>query len=324
MFNKLLAAKKSLLACSFLCFNFIICIGEQANIQENYLRCEMLVNPLDISNQDPRLTREINSNVRNIYQKNYHVLVASSVENLNSHIGDLIIRDLFDAKEIVTGKSVEPLIADCCLLDLQFATGCDTEGRSQGFFFAAKGGHNGESHNHNDVGNFILYYNGLSVLVEVGVRAYSKETFSSKRYTIWTMQSCYYNLPVINGVEQQDGRKLTSRNLTFASTNNAVNFSLDNAGAYPESAMVDTGKRSCILNFMTACKVTIDKPGVVRLDSDGFVLEMTYSPFVLEAQAEPVSLTDGRLKSSLGNCLSRIAMGFSGNKQTGDNRIMIK
>ncbi|MCG8499689.1 MAG: heparinase II/III-family protein, partial [Firmicutes bacterium] len=68
------------------------------------------------------------------------------------------------------------------------------DGCKQGFFFAAKGGYNDKSHNHNDVGNFVLYYNGYPVFIDVGVGTYTAKTFSNKRYEIWTMQSEYHNL----------------------------------------------------------------------------------------------------------------------------------
>ena len=40
-----------------------------------------------------------------------------------------------------------------------------------------------------------------------GVGTYTRQTFSSERYTIWTMQSNYHNLPMINGVPQKYGPK---------------------------------------------------------------------------------------------------------------------
>ena len=40
---------------------------------------------------------------------------------------------------------------------------------TKGTILALKGGHNAESHNHNDVGNFIVYRNGKPVLIDVGV-----------------------------------------------------------------------------------------------------------------------------------------------------------
>ena len=54
-----------------------------------------------------------------------------------------------------------------------------------------KGGHNDESHNHNDVGSFVVYHNGKPILVDPGVGEYTSKTFSKERYTIWTMHSDY-------------------------------------------------------------------------------------------------------------------------------------
>lgn len=79
--------------------------------------------------------------------------------------------------------------------------------RREHFCVAAKGGHNAENHNHNDCGNVIVYADGLPILIDAGVGAYTKDTFSDRRYTIWTMQSSYHNLPEINGCMQRDGRE---------------------------------------------------------------------------------------------------------------------
>ncbi len=77
---------------------------------------------------------------------------------------------------------------------------------SDKFTLAVKGGHNFESHNHNDVGSFAVYYNGVAILIDCGVGDYTKDTFNENRYTIFTMQSCYHNLPTINNVDQSQGK----------------------------------------------------------------------------------------------------------------------
>lgn len=73
------------------------------------------------------------------------------------------------------------------------------------WFYAAKGGHNHESHNHNDVGSFLVFYDNSPVLVDPGCGVYTKKTFSEHRYEIWTMQAGWHNLPVINGCEEPFG-----------------------------------------------------------------------------------------------------------------------
>jgi hypothetical protein len=44
----------------------------------------------------------------------------------------------------------------------------------QGFFFAGIGGHNAESHNHNDVGSFSLFLDNTPMLIDVGVGTYTR------------------------------------------------------------------------------------------------------------------------------------------------------
>ncbi len=59
------------------------------NIHVNNLRCELLVNPLGIDVINPHLSWEISSEQRNIIQKAYQILVASSLDKLNANDGDL-------------------------------------------------------------------------------------------------------------------------------------------------------------------------------------------------------------------------------------------
>ena len=67
--------------------------------------------------------------------------------------------------------------------------------RSGAWVAGVKAGCNNDSHNHNDVGSVTLYRDGRPLLVDIGVETYSKKTFSSQRYEIWTMQSSWHNLP---------------------------------------------------------------------------------------------------------------------------------
>src|SRR5437868_13875778 len=104
---------------------------------------------------------------------------------------------------------------------------------AQGLYVAAWGGHNAQSHNHNDVGNFIVYGDGTPVLIDVGVETYSAKTFSAQRYEIWPMQSAYHNLPTINGIMQGAGREDKVKDVSFGESAKRVSFSADIAYAYP-------------------------------------------------------------------------------------------
>lgn len=121
-----------------------------------------------------------------------------------------------------------------------FASLCAGIFRNPYFCVAAKGGHNGENHNHNDCGNVIIYGGGRPVLIDVGVGAYTKDTFSERRYTIWTMQSSYHNLPEINGCMQRDGSGFFAKNTVFSENE----FSCELSAAYPQEAGLASYQRS--------------------------------------------------------------------------------
>lgn len=71
--------------------------------------------------------------------------------------------------------------------------------------FSAKGGHNGEPHNHNDVANFILHAAGENLLTDLGAGVYTKDYFGEKRYTFLHNSSKGHSVPLIDGQEQQEG-----------------------------------------------------------------------------------------------------------------------
>lgn len=77
--------------------------------------------------------------------------------------------------------------------------------QQDGFILCAKGGHNGEAHNHNDVGSFILFVDGEPQVVDAGNMVYTAKTFSDERYTLMNTRSAYHNLPMPGGCEQQPG-----------------------------------------------------------------------------------------------------------------------
>jgi len=65
--------------------------------------------------------------------------------------------------------------------------------------FAAKGGHNDEPHNHNDLGHFILAMNGHSLLVDAGSGMYTRDYFGEKRYEYVCASSAGHSVPIIDG-----------------------------------------------------------------------------------------------------------------------------
>lgn len=117
---------------------------------------------------------------------------------------------------------------------------------SSGWFLGAKGGHNDESHNHNDIGTCIFSIRNIPVLVDAGVGTYTKATFDNKeRYKIWAMRCEWHNLPMINGVQQEFGGKYKAADARCDIGKGR--FSLELNKAYPDSAECVSWRREYIL-----------------------------------------------------------------------------
>ena len=141
---------------------------------------------------------------------------------------EMVFLSMIDLFEHETGQ--EPGLPCTWLPNLQIMTA-----RDQHLFLAMKGGHNDESHNHNDVGSMIVYGDNQPLLIDPGVGAYTAATFGNNRYAIWTMQSGYHNLPQINGFDQHEGKEYRAHDVIY--TPDAL--IMDIAGAYPSSAAVN-------------------------------------------------------------------------------------
>jgi hypothetical protein len=242
------------------------------------------------------------------------------------------IRNLGLISEIRAAEAQEALESDFWFPDTEVAGARDREGSFSGFFFGAKGGFNAESHNHNDVGSCLMYFDGKPCLIDLGREEYVAKTFSSRRYEIWTMQSGYHNLPVINGTDQMQGENYKAKNSSFTANRKSAIFSTEIAGAYPEAAKVKSWVRSYTLNrgksfvisdkyelnsitnaetssnLITYCKVTKVKPGLLKFEGDGFALNMSYNPKVVTPEIEFIEITDRSLKRYWPDGVTRIRL----------------
>lgn len=122
-----------------------------------------------------------------------------------------------------------------------------------GWFLAAKGGSNGERHNHNDVGSGIVFLREFPVLIDLGCSTYRKETFGSGRYTLLENVSSGHNTVTVNGSEQGTGKEFAAGQAVCDLE--AGTFTAEFSGAYPEEAGCRMWKRSW---KMTGKGVTIE------------------------------------------------------------------
>lgn len=158
--------------------------------------------------------------------------------------------------EVTAALAELPLPRQSWFADLQVLAVRGQQGSDKGLFLAAKGGNNGESHNHNDVGSCVVFADGRPVFVDPGVGSYTGKTFSADRYSIWTMQSAYHNLPTINGVMQSAGAEFAATDVEFRSKEDDVSFRLNIAQAYPAEARVSSWHREYTLRGATRITVS--------------------------------------------------------------------
>lgn len=188
-----------------------------------------------------------------------------------------------------------------------------------GLYFAAKGGHNDESHNHNDIGNYILYADGEPVLCDVGVETYCRKTFSAERYDIWTMQSRCHNTVIIGGSDQRPGEQYAARDFSFADDGSTAVFRVDMAGAYGEDAHAERYVREIRLDRASGELTVCDRfalseavaplalplmlsaeprlaPGEAYIPyAKNRVVRLSFDPAVFDAVCERIPLTDPQL-----------------------------
>lgn len=191
--------------------------------------------------------------------------------------------------------------------------------RRNGWTMCIKGGHNGESHNHNDVGSLMVYVDGHPLLVDAGNMVYTAKTFSDARYTLWNCRSMYHNVPLIGGFEQCAGAEYAARN--FRALPDGA--SLDMAGAYPAEAGVLSAIRGALVTpdgVQIADKITLQAPEAVtftmlarekpEIRPDGIEFahaRMEISP-MLAAVVEEIPVTDARMAKNWHGSLWRIAL----------------
>ena len=194
-----------------------------------------------------------------------------------------------------------------------------------GMIVAMKGGHNDESHNHNDVGSFLMAVNGQMQVVDAGNMVYTAKTFSDRRYELWNCRAAYHNVPLIGEYEQQPGRQYAAKDVECLPNGMA----LDMADAYPAEAGVLTCRRKLLLDgsrLSVMDAVTLSEARSVTwvfMLRDEPIIEQEYlcchgreTNFFVEwrdtealiAAVEPIEITDGRMKNSYPGTLWRLTL----------------
>lgn len=205
----------------------------------------------------------------------------TTVEQLIGDVPHLwrVMQMMFHEKKEIPPE--EKKLRDVFLPDLQLRVL-----EKNGSTLVCKGGSNGESHNHNDVGSFMLYIDGEPEIIDAGNMIYTAKTFSTERYTLWNVRSVYHNVPVIGGHEQLPGKEHCAENCeTYAD-----GMTLRMEKAYGEEAGIEKYVRSFLLSDDGRLTVH-DLLSLKREEKTEFVFMLRHEPVFL-----PGSVRAGKLK----------------------------
>ena len=151
--------------------------------------------------------------------------------------------------------------------------------KTPAYGFAAKGGHNKEPHNHNDVGSFIFAKNGAQILADPGTGKYCKQYFGKGRYEFFHTRTLGHSLPTFGGAEQKEGRDFAARNVRV----DGEDFVLDIAPAYGIAELSALERR---FSFTDESVTVTDR---FSYSGDGEIVERVVS------MREPSELERGRI-----------------------------
>ncbi len=213
---------------------------------------------------------------------------------------------------------------------------------NQDWFVAIKGGNNAESHNHNDIGNFIVYHRNKPVVIDLGRDTYTSKSFSSQRFELTNCRSAFHNVPLINGAEQRDGRDFRATDVVHvggdAEKGLRSSLQLNLEQAYPAEAQVRTWRRQLMLDRADNQVVLTDsfdmdrtqRPtdivlivyGQPTVQQDGSLLladgqvRLEYDAQTLGVSVEKVQMADGIMKTQWQDNVWRIALRLKENVST--------
>ncbi len=195
--------------------------GQNAYLRENYI----------IPFSDSPHTDKYNPGLFSLFASKYEGIVFPDKKYINRFGDDVryrlahILRNLYWTKNTSSTYSEDK---SCVIYpDAQWYIN-----KKNSYCFAAKGGHNDEPHNHNDIGSFLVFDDGKYILDDPGWPQYDKFYFSETRYENMCASSLGHSVPIIDSKEQQKGKEHFATILE--STENCFMLEMSKAYNLPE------------------------------------------------------------------------------------------
>lgn len=161
-----------------------------------------------------------------------------------------LLRAITDRAWAAASPTAAPLPAQVWLESTQVRLVREQAGDPSGLALAVKGGHNGEHHNHNDVGEVIVATDGVPVVVDAGRPTYTAATFGPDRYSAWPMQSAWHNLPQVRETPQSTGAGHRAVDVVPL----ADGLALDLAPAYPVPGLLAWRRTASLADAQVAVR----------------------------------------------------------------------
>jgi hypothetical protein len=239
-----------------------------------------------------------------------------------------------EAAEIRDARKEDVLVRDAWYPEFGLMTAREKADSTEGMYVAVLASNNGRSHSHNDSGSYVIYLDGQPVAIDVGVEQYTAKTFSPDRYSIWTMQSAYHNLPTVGGVMQHTGVEFAATDRKYETNDQRATVSFNIASAYPKEAGIKSWIRTVTLDrerhsvtieedfylersaevqlsIITSLAPESYKAGVLHLPlpaNGGRTAALNFPASDLRPSVETIQLTDAGLRESWGNQIYRILL----------------
>lgn len=105
---------------------------------------------------------------------------------------------------------------------------CYLTKRTPYYSFTVKGGNNGESHNHVDVGSFILARNNKQIICDIGAGPYEPGYHTNQRYTFFNPSPWSHNIPIFDGIPE-DSIKRDDVYVVYNEEENSAYLDITNA-----------------------------------------------------------------------------------------------
>lgn len=168
------------------------------NLQKVFLQKDVMVTYSD-QGTTSKYSIGLPQMLRHVYGKELGRLPKShgSVAKDNTHF-NFLLRSVIYHSEDNFGDEIEKSVTHSVKGSCYFFK------RTPKYGFSCKGGNNGESHNHIDVGSFILARNNKQIICDVGAGPYYDGYHTDRRYTFFYPSAYAHNIPIFDGVGEDD------------------------------------------------------------------------------------------------------------------------